>query len=257
MNILILSTSPRKSFSTSLYFSRLLRLFLCGHNVQIIALKTMSDFNSALASLKDIDALVFASPVYVDTLPSTTLSYLKKLELHIKEQQYCFKVYAMLNCGFYEGKQCFPALNTYALWCKRAGLAWCGGIGIGSGVMLGFIRVLPFIGLGICAAELLVRSFILITGGAFSISSLFAGYFPLNFIIQTAVWFLFSMGAFVHIFALRNSVIKKCIRPLRYTTAWFCPRFLFVIMASLYWVFRALLLYAVMPWKLFQKNTSQ
>lgn len=254
MNVLILSTSPRKSCSTSLYFSNLLKFVLPRARCKIICLKTAHDCEAAIAALPETDTVVFASPVYVDTLPSTTLEHLKKLEAHLAKSDCHFDVYALLNCGFYEGHQCALALNTYALWCARAGVAWRGGIGVGSGVMLGFIRFLPLLGLAITVVPLLLHAAVLAFSGGFSFSALFSGYFPITLFSQTLVWILFSMGAFLNIFRLGTAISARRQQPLRYTTAWFCPRFLFVFMASCYWILRALLLHGTLPWQLFQKN---
>ena len=130
MKILILSTSPRKSFSTSLYLGKILKFFLAGNSVEIFQLKSVGDYTKIIGKLSDIDALVFTTPVYVDSIPSTTLEHLKKLEEFIGGKNYNFKVYSILNCGFYEGHQCCNALKTYELWCKKAGLDFGGGIGV-------------------------------------------------------------------------------------------------------------------------------
>ncbi|MDD3429879.1 MAG: hypothetical protein PHG02_07740 [Oscillospiraceae bacterium] len=254
MDVLILSTSPRKSFSTSLYFSKILKLFLAGHNVEIILLRSAFDYNRAIRQLDKIDVLVFATPVYVDSVPSTTLEYLEKMEQYITAKKYKFSVYTIANCGFYEGNQCRLALKTYELWCERADVKFLGGVGIGSGVMLGFVRILPLIGLAITAIQLMIQAVVLCFENTFSFPLLFAGFFPANFVIQTALWILFTLGAFVHIFNLRTSIIKKRNHVCQYTTAWFCPRCLFVCMASLYWFFRALFIHGVMPWTLFRKD---
>lgn len=257
MRVLIVSTSPRKAFSTSLYFSNVMKCFLFGTQTQVLSLKTVQDYEAIVKALPDIDALVFATPVYVDTIPSTTLGYLQKLESHLVKNQYGFSVYALLNCGFYEGHQCALALNTYALWCHRAGVKWCGGIGIGSGVMLGFLRVLPLAGLALTALELCLRAIGLTLAGGFSFAALLSGYLPISLISQTLVWLLFSLGAFWNLFRLRTSIISQLEHSVKYTTAWFCPRFLFVWMASLYWVFRALLCHGVAPWRLFQRDREE
>lgn len=256
MNILIVSTSPRKCFSTSMYFSKTLKLFLAGHHVEVISLKSVRDYNNIRNRLADIDTLVFATPVYVDSIPSTTLEYLQKLEQCIACEAYKFNVYAITNCGFYEGHQCQFALKTYELWCEQAGVRFLGGIGIGSGVMLGFIRVLPLIGLAITAAELIVHTVILYSTSVFSFQALFQGFFPLNLIIQTVLWLLFTLGAFINIFKLRMSIAQKRNHFYRYTTVWLCPRVLFVFMASFYWVLRALFMHGVLPWGLFRRDSD-
>lgn len=91
-----------------------------------------------LELLCDCDVMVFAFPLYVDSLPSQLLSCLVQLEKHIKDTGFsrpCF-VYAFVNCGFYEGHQNMLALDMMKCWCDKTGLNWGGGLGIGAGGMM-------------------------------------------------------------------------------------------------------------------------
>ncbi len=56
--------------------------------------------------LPKTDALVFAMPVYVDAVPSHVLELLQFIEAFARENSLGFKVYAICNCGFYEGAHC-------------------------------------------------------------------------------------------------------------------------------------------------------
>ena len=42
-------------------------------------------------------------------------------------------VYAIVNCGFYEGEQAALALKILENWCAKAGFVWGGGLGMGGG----------------------------------------------------------------------------------------------------------------------------
>lgn len=255
MNILIISTSPRKKFSTSIYYSNLVRMFLRGQTVDVINLKTQKDFNEVVEKLENIDVVVFATPVYVDSIPSTTLDYLSKLEMVIRKNDYSFKVYTITNCGFYEGNQCELATNTYELWCEKSGVDFFGGIGIGAGVMIGFIRVLPLISVILMLIDILVNSTILIANGKLGIATTIIDRgFLTNFVIQTVIWTLFSLGAFCNLFRLQICIRKLKKYGKKYTTAWFCPRILFVLFGSLYWMLRATIIHGVMPWKIMKKG---
>jgi len=46
-------------------------------------------------------------------------------------------VYAIVNNGFYEGRQNVTALDMMRNFCDRAGLAWGQGVGVGAGGMAG------------------------------------------------------------------------------------------------------------------------
>lgn len=58
-----------------------------------------------LQAAADSDVLIFAFPLYVDGIPSHMVSALLDLETVIREKKKKRTVYAILNCGFYEGCQ--------------------------------------------------------------------------------------------------------------------------------------------------------
>lgn len=87
------------------------------------------------------DILVFAFPLYVDGIPSHLLQCLCEIEqirkeLYVNQNDRKQRVYAVVNCGFYEGKQNQNALLMMENWCEKANFIWSGGIGIGGGGML-------------------------------------------------------------------------------------------------------------------------
>lgn len=88
--------------------------------------------------------LVFAFPLYVDGIPSHLLNCLIQLEktfaaIYRKD----INVYALVNCGFYEGHQNRMAIEMMENWCFKARLNWGQGIGIGAGGMLPVIKDVP------------------------------------------------------------------------------------------------------------------
>ncbi len=85
----------------------------------------------SLKTLAEGDVWIFAFPLYVDSVPSHLLACLTELEPLAREKQP--KVYAVVNCGFYEGRQNRPALEIIENFCARAGCRWCGGVGTGGG----------------------------------------------------------------------------------------------------------------------------
>ena len=82
--------------------------------------------------------MVFAFPLYVDSLPSHLLSCLVRLEEYLKHAAFSkdCTVYAIANCGFYEGSQNALALDIMENWCSKAGVIWGCGLGIGAGGMM-------------------------------------------------------------------------------------------------------------------------
>ncbi|MGL4952079.1 MAG: hypothetical protein ACRC4L_03800 [Mycoplasma sp.] len=256
MKVLIINTSPRKSFSTSKYLSSTLKFWLTGNKVDNITLKTITDYKKIIDKLHEIDQLVIATPVYVDSIPSTVLEYLKMLEIYVKEKSLKFDVYGLVNCGFYEGKQTSSALKTLEFWSNRSGLNWCGGLGCGAGVMIGFIRTLPLCGFII---EAIIVSIICIVGigqGESYYSEFFSHYWYPSLVIQVGLWFLWSLGFFINSFKLSISMRKSRNHGIKFTTTWFCPKWLFVSIASIFWVLWAIILNFKWPWQLFKKDTT-
>lgn len=87
-----------------------------------------------LAELAACDTLVFAFPLYVDGIPSHLLSCLSQMEGYLKPlASKEMRVYAIVNCGFYEGRQNQHALDIMQNWCAKTGLTWGHGLGIGGG----------------------------------------------------------------------------------------------------------------------------
>ena len=65
-----------------------------------------------LKKLALCDIFVFSFPLYVDGIPSHLLSCLTQLEDRCAElASSAPTVYGIVNCGFYEGRQCLPALE--------------------------------------------------------------------------------------------------------------------------------------------------
>lgn len=100
--------------------------------------------------LKNSDRIIFSFPLYVDGVPGHLLSCLMQLE-----EEHVIKsdavIYAIVNCGFYEGIQAEPALCIVENWCAKAGIRWGGGVGAGGGGAMDYIPVTgkgPFTTLG-------------------------------------------------------------------------------------------------------------
>lgn len=94
--------------------------------------------------LYSCDALVLAFPLYVDGIPSHLLSCLKSLQTYFNiRPSKPIKVYTIINCGFYEGRQNEVAIEIVKNWTYKSGLLWGQGLGIGGGGMLASIKTIP------------------------------------------------------------------------------------------------------------------
>ena len=130
MKTLYIDCSPKKRFCASSYFLALQRLFAGGKSVRE-KLRTPADHTRILEQFRDVQAVVFCLPLYVDGIPSHVLRFMKEAENYCKANDLHTCVYAIANNGFIEGKQNEPLMQQLERFCERAGLNWCGGVGIG------------------------------------------------------------------------------------------------------------------------------
>jgi hypothetical protein len=88
--------------------------------------------DDAINILSGCEAWVFFYPLYVDGVPGHLLSCLKELE-KAKDLFVGKYIYAVSNCGFYDGSQCEWSLDVIKHWSCRCGFVFGGGIGVGGG----------------------------------------------------------------------------------------------------------------------------
>ena len=134
MSVLILNASPKGKNSASRFFSGLFQLFLPGVQKKAVSLSSRQDFQQILELFPGADVVCFFIPLYVDALPSHVVEFLIQAERYCKSHSCRFRLYALFNNGFVEGKQNRPALHMLQAWCERAGITWGGGVGIGEHV---------------------------------------------------------------------------------------------------------------------------
>lgn len=137
MKIALLNGSPKGRGSASEILLEGLRPYLPADALLPkvhLPLRPQEDFR--LSCLADCQALVFAFPLYVDSLPSHVIRALESLAELFREIAEKPTVYAVVNCGFYEGKQAHIALQVMENWCSQTGFLWGRGLGIGGGGVL-------------------------------------------------------------------------------------------------------------------------
>ena len=148
MKTVFIDCSPKKRLSASGFIMGLTRLFVMGKKKNE-KLRTPSDHDRILNEILDADNVVFSMPLYVDGVPSHLLPFLKKMEEFCLEQHKDLNVYVIANNGFIEGKQNEPLMQIMENFCDRSSITWCGGLGIGGGVMMNVMRILLVVFLGI------------------------------------------------------------------------------------------------------------
>ncbi|MFU7516038.1 hypothetical protein [Clostridium sp. HCS.1] len=150
MRISLINGSPKVKDSASEIILNELKNYL--NNNKSIKNLSISEYyfrnnkvdNDIIEEVIKSDILVFSFPLYVDGVPSHLLRCLLKLEESfnkIKEKD--IKVYALVNCGFYEGKQNKLAIEIIGNWCEKCGLKWGQGLGIGAGPLLHSVKSVP------------------------------------------------------------------------------------------------------------------
>ena len=154
----LINCSPKKKQSVSGFIMKCAGLMIRGRK-EYLHLRTPADRQGILQALTDADKVVFAVPLYVDGVPSHVLPFLKEMESFCRENSLSLKAYVIANNGFIEGRQNEPLMQVMKNFCSRAGLEWCGGIGIGGGVMLNVERIMIPVMFGLMILNMLLRGF--------------------------------------------------------------------------------------------------
>jgi len=145
MRIAMINGSPKLGKSNSGRMLKALEpLIISEHEISHYTINKRPLTDEQYIELCHMDTLIFAFPLYFDAIPSHLLRMLTTLEGYMKaERKKEIYVYALVNNGFYEGKQTCIALEIIKNWCIRSGLHFGQGIGQGAGEMMGFIEKVP------------------------------------------------------------------------------------------------------------------
>lgn len=141
MKTVFIDCSPKRKFSASGFIAKFTKFFVFGKKVQE-KLRTPGDHKRIIDEIEDTDSIVFAMPLYVDGVPSHVLNFLKEVEAKYKKLNSEKRIYVIANNGFIEGRQNEPLMQVMENFCDRAGFNWCGGLGIGGGVMMNVMRIM-------------------------------------------------------------------------------------------------------------------
>ena len=231
MKTVFINGSPKKKFRASSYFLDVQKLFVKGEKVKE-NLRNQGDHDRILNTLKDADAVVFCLPLYVDCIPSHVLSFLKDMEQFCQEHQLKLSVYAIANNGFIEGIQSEALLQVFRNFCKRSGLIWGGGIGIGGGVMLNVMRIVFCVQIGVLLLNIILSG--TQTGNWIPTDAW------INFLTQALLIGVLNLGVFFYTFRMGIAIQKKDICGEHYTRI-LIPSFVFILFADIFFVIFSIL----------------
>lgn len=148
MKTLFIDCSPKKKLSASGFVAAFTSVFVFGDKEKE-KLRTRADYKRILEKLADADNVVFSMPLYVDGVPSHVLPFLKEAEEYCREHNLKFNTYVLANNGFIEGRQNELLMQVMENFCIRSGINWCGGLGIGGGVMMNVMRIMIMVFFGL------------------------------------------------------------------------------------------------------------
>ena len=138
MTVVLFAGSPRaRSNTRSISADLRIRLEAAGATVVTLDPKRGEEATPvfiarSIEALREADALVIASPVYLDLPPFKALSWLHALlEEHERLAEYGPNVYAITHSGYFEPVHKAVSLRAYEHFCDRVHWPWRGGLAFG------------------------------------------------------------------------------------------------------------------------------
>jgi len=224
MKTVFINCSPKKKFSASAHFLGICRLAVYGDVVKT-NVRSKGDYKKVLEHLKGADNTVFVLPLYVDGVPSHILGFMKELENFCRENNITLNIYVISNGGFIEGEQNQVLMKIFENFCARSGLTWCGGVGIGGGVMLNVMRMLFLVFTGILLLSVAISG---IEHGEWLPQQSFIIYAK-----QLALILFLHAGVIAYVWKMGLAISKSNKFGIRYTRV-MMPSFLFIIVADFF-----------------------
>ena len=226
MKTVFINCSPKKRFCASAYFLFLQRLFVGGEKVNV-KLRTPEDHACILDQLRDAQAVVFGVPLYVDAIPSHVLGFMQEMERFCRENGLQINVYCIANNGFIEGRQNEPLMQIFEHFCERAGLNWCGGVGIGGGVMLNVTRILFIVDIGLLLLNTVLSG---ISTGNFLPKEAW-----ISFGENALLLLFFNLGVLIFLGRMGSCIRKGSFAGKSYTRI-LIPSFVFIVFADIFFI---------------------
>lgn len=134
MKLVFINGSPKNKGSNTENFIKCLLPFMPPCETEMLYINNDCLTEDEYIKISRCDVLIFAFPLYVDSLPSHLLKVLVLLEDKGFENK-DIAVYCIINNGFFEGAQNRIACSIMKNWCNAVGLKWGMAVGIGAGEM--------------------------------------------------------------------------------------------------------------------------
>ena len=220
----LINCSPKRKLSVSGFLMKCAGVLIRGKK-EYLHLRTPADHPVILQTLRDAGKVVFAAPLYVDGVPSHMLPFMREMEDFCRENGIRLKVYVIANNGFIEGKQNEPLMRVMENFCARSGLEWCGGIGIGGGVMLNVERIMITVMFGLMLLNVVLGA---VQGGDILDPVLSFGKSLLGLLILACGIMTYGIRLAVHI-NQGTDAGKKYTRIM-------LPSFVFIVFADIFFI---------------------
>ncbi|WP_028592630.1 hypothetical protein [Paenibacillus massiliensis] len=139
MNIALINGSPKGGATNSGFLLEKLTPFITeGNELKSYRVNAKQLKAEQYRELNQADVIVLAFPLYFDAIPSHVLRMMVELQNFRQTEQGNpnLFVYALINNGFFEGKQCTIAADMIKNWCVRCGFRFGMAVGHGAGEML-------------------------------------------------------------------------------------------------------------------------
>jgi len=145
MNVFLLIGSPKGRHSASFRLGSKLAEGMRAHGAAVVEgmlhgeLRSEEGTGRVLDAVDASDLVVFAFPLYVDSLPAPLTRLLERIAERraLAPRAGAPRLAIVVQCGFPEAHQCDTAVGICRLFAERTGMRWAGALAMGMGGSLG------------------------------------------------------------------------------------------------------------------------
>jgi hypothetical protein len=146
MLITLIDGSPKTTESASSVILAILKERLMGNANTIQWIKPENPEETLRFPILESNSLVFAFPLYMDSIPSGLLVFLEDLIAKADSEKNEKKssgnkilTYAVVNAGFYDKERANLALENLRLFCELSGFSYGQGLALGGGPLISLV----------------------------------------------------------------------------------------------------------------------